>query len=87
VPAGRTLSVQVKSTVVVNGMGDAWKSMLSTACGDVVSAGAACLAVGNDPGSVAWTNTGATEQAVYLYVDRVSGVPANASYNVIPTLN
>jgi hypothetical protein len=87
VPAGRTLSVQVKSTVTVNGVGDAWKSMLSTACGDVVSAGAACLGVGSDPGSVTWTNGGATEQAVYLYVDRASGVPANASYNVIPTLN
>ena len=87
VPPGKTLSVQVKSTVTFNGVGDGWKSMLSTACGDVVTAGAACLAVGSDPGSVTWTNTGAAEQAVYLYVDRASGVPAEASYNVIPTLN
>jgi hypothetical protein len=85
VPAGKTLSVTVKSTISYNGVPlDAWLAMLSATCGAPADVAAACLTAG--PNLVAWKNTGASDQTVYLFVDKVAAGPGEASYNVIPSL-
>jgi len=85
VPAGKTLSVTVKSTISYNGMPvDAWQALLSTTCGAPADVAAACLTAG--PNVVTWKNSGTADQTVYLFVDKVDAGPGQASYNVIPSL-
>ena len=85
VPAGKTLSITIKSTITVNGApADKWVGLLTTACGTVAESGAACVAAGT---SLSWKNAGAATQRVFLFMDLASRSPAEADYNVIPTLN
>jgi hypothetical protein len=85
VPAGKTLSVTVKSTISYNGMPvDAWQALLSTTCGAPADVAAACLT--SAPNIVTWKNSGTADQTVYLFVDKVDAGPGQASYNVIPSL-
>ena len=84
VPAGKTLSITIKSTITVNGApADKWVGLLTTACGTVAESGAACVAAGT---SLNWQNTGTATQRVYLFMDLASRSPAQADYNVLPTL-
>ena len=57
--------------------------MLTTACGTAAESGAACVAAGT---SLSWQNTGAATQRVYLFMDLASRSPAQADYNVLPSL-
>lgn len=83
VPAGVTLSLDVKSTVMFQGQPvDTWMAMLTTSCDDMISAGHACVSAGAS--HVAWTNTTGATTTVYLIVDQVSADLPNASYNVLP---
>ena len=84
VPAGKTLSLTIKSTITINGAPvDRWVGLLTTACGTAAEAGAACVAAGTSP---SWQNTGAATQRVYLFMDLASRSPAQADYNVLPSL-
>ncbi len=85
VPAGKRLSIQVKSPISVNGVpADDWKALLSTTCGDVIAAGQGCVSAGS--GSVSWTNSTTADATVYLFIDQVSPALPQADYNVLPTL-
>jgi hypothetical protein len=85
VPAGQTLSLTIKSTVTLNGAPvDRWVGLLTTACGTVTESGAACVAAGT---SLSWKNNGSATQRVYLFMDLASRSPAQADYNVLPSLN
>jgi len=84
VPAGKTLSLTIKSTITLNGApADKWVGLLTTACGTVAESGAACVAAGT---SLSWKNAGAATQRVFLFMDLASRSPAEADYNVIPSL-
>lgn len=85
VPAGKRLSITIKSTITVNGAPvDKWVGLLTTACGTVTESGAACVAAGT---SLSWMNTDTATRRVYLFMDLANRSPAQADYNVIPTLN
>jgi len=85
VPAGKRLSITIKSTITVNGAPvDKWVGLLTTACGTVAESGAACVAAGT---SLSWQNTDAVTRRVYLFMDTASRSPAQADYNVLPSLN
>jgi hypothetical protein len=84
VPAGTTLSISIRSTITVNGAPvDKWVGLLTTACGTVAESGAACVAAGT---LLSWRNTGSATQRVYLFMDLASRSPAQADYNVLPSL-
>ena len=77
--------IMVTEQASVNGApADKWVGLLTTACGTVAESGAACVAAGT---SLSWKNAGAATQRVFLFMDLASRSPAEADYNVIPTLN
>ena len=57
--------------------------LLTTACGTVTESGAACVAAGT---SLSWKNTDTATRRVYLFMDSASRSPAQADYNVLPSL-
>jgi hypothetical protein len=50
----------------------------------VTESGSACVAAGT---SLSWTNAGTATQRVYLFMDMANRSPAQADYNVLPSLN
>jgi hypothetical protein len=85
VPAGKTLSLAIKGTVGINGKPvDTWVGFLSPVCGTAAESAAACVSAGAAP---SWTNTSAAPQTIHLFPDRQSPSPAQADFQVTPTLD